>query len=270
MKIAIIGAGNMGLAFASAFLSKKLIAPEELWLVEPRVEAHADLKAQGYVHIIEKPGEQLATCQLLVLAVKPQDFATLASQLRPFVSSSQLVLSMMAGVTMAKMEQLLGLSKIVRCMPNTPAKLGLGVTGYVAQQLSRSEEEWVQKLLEGIGKTVPFSEERLIDAVTAISGSGPAYFYYFLKSMVEAGVQMGMEEDLAKKLACETMLGTYHLIQHSSVGFDELIAAVKSKGGTTEAALNTFESNHVGTSIRLGVINAEKRAKELSNSISQG
>ncbi len=268
MKIAVLGAGNMGLAFANAFLSKGLLAPQQVVLVEPKKEAHLYLTTQGFPSILEKPSEELRTCDLWILAVKPQDFATLAGQLAPFCAPSQMVLSIMAGVKMEKIQALLGVTKIVRCMPNTPAKLGLGITGYVSQHLALSEQEGIQKLLECTGSALSFSEERFIDTVTAISGSGPAYFYYILKAMVEAGTTLGLEPAMAKKLACETMLGTYHLIASSDASFDDLIAAVKSKGGTTEAALNTFEEHHVAAAIAKGVLNAEKRAKELSNIIS--
>lgn len=267
MKIAVLGAGNMGLAFASAFVVKKLAQPSDLLLIEPRKEAHADLKAQGFQNILESVTAQITDVQLLILAVKPQDFIVLAGQIRPFIRPDQIVLSIMAGMNISKIKSLLGVHKIVRSMPNTPAKLGLGVTGYVTQELNAPEEKWIESLLNSTGSAIKFSDENLMDTVTAISGSGPAYFYYFLKSIVEAGKQLGMEERMAKKLASETMLGAYHLVKNSDADFDELINAVKSKGGTTEAALNTFEDNKVGLYITEGVINAEKRAKELSKNV---
>jgi pyrroline-5-carboxylate reductase len=265
MKIAVIGAGNMGMAFASAFVVKQLASPAEILLVEPREESHSDLKTQGFYHTYSKVDAQVADCRLVILAVKPQDFSVLAEQLKPFVSTSQIILSIMAGVKVAKISKALGTEKIVRCMPNTPAKLGLGVTGFVAQHLNPEEEKWVNELLNATGSAIKFEEERFIDTVTAISGSGPAYFYYFLKAMTEAGEKLGMEADLAKELACETMLGAYHLVKTSNSSFDDLIKAVKSKGGTTEAALNTFEQQGVASAIVAGIQNAEKRAKELSD-----
>jgi len=265
MKVAVLGAGNMGLAFASAFVHKNLIPASEILLIEPRKEAHETLSDQGFVHVIEKANAQITACELLILAVKPQDFQALAAQVQPFVSSRQIVLSIMAGVKLEKISALLPTKKLVRCMPNTPAKLGLGVTGYTSENLSLTEKEWVQSLLESTGSAIAFSDEKLIDAVTAMSGSGPAYFYYFLKAMVEAGEKLGIETALSRELACETMLGAYHLVKNSEASFDELIKMVKSKGGTTEAALNTFEQGKVGFTITQGVLNAEKRAKELSN-----
>lgn len=265
MKIAVLGAGNMGMAFASAFVHKNLATPQDILLIEPRKEAHESLKTQGFEWVMEKAGAALSECDLLILAVKPQDFAMLATQLKEVVSSRQIVLSIMAGVKLSKINALLGSNKLVRCMPNTPAKLGLGVTGYVCENLSEGEQAWVKSLLESTGSAIAFSDESLIDAVTAISGSGPAYFYYFLKAMVEAGEKLGVDPKLAKELACETMLGAYHLVKNSDSSFDELIKAVKSKGGTTEAALNTFEEGKVAGIITQGIQNAEKRAKELSN-----
>jgi pyrroline-5-carboxylate reductase len=122
----------------------------------------------------------------------------------------------------------------------------------------------VKSLLESTGKAIELNDEGLLNAVTAISGSGPAYFYYFLRSMVQVGEQLGMTHEMAKELACETMLGSYHLVKDSNSSFDELIKAVASKGGTTEAALNTFDQYSISDAIQKGILNAEKRAWELS------
>jgi len=266
MKIAVIGAGNMGMAFSSAFVRKGLIQSSDLLLIEPRIESHAQLRTNGFDWILDSVSEQISTCQLVILAVKPQDFPSLSEILKDFIKPNQIILSIMAGIGIDTISQKLKTSKIVRCMPNTPAKLGVGITGFYCQNLDASESELVKSLLESTGRAVILEEEKLLNAVTAISGSGPAYFYYFLRAMVQAGEKLGMTKEMAKELACETMLGSYHLINDSDESFDDLIKAVASKGGTTEAALNTFEEFEVSKSIEKGLLNAEKRAWELSQS----
>lgn len=264
MKIAVIGAGNMGMAFSSAFVRKGLILSSELLLIEPRIDSHAQLRLQGFDWISSAVSPEIEKCDLVTLAVKPQDFPTLAVELRKYTSPSQIILSIMAGIGIDSISSSLQATKVVRCMPNTPAKLGVGITGFYCQNLNPTETDLVKSLLESTGKAIELKEEGLLNAVTAISGSGPAYFYYFLRAMVQAGEQLGMTYEMAKELACETMLGSYHLIKDSDSSFDELIKAVASKGGTTEAALGTFDQFSVSDSIEKGLLNAEKRAWELS------
>lgn len=254
----------MGMAFSAAFVNKGLVAQNDILLVEPRLESHSQLDHQGFKWVKASISGDVSTTQLVILAVKPQDFPTVAIQLKPFLTTDQIVLSIMAGVTIQKIETLLGIPKIVRCMPNTPAKLGVGVTGFYNQGLNNAEEKTIQAMLESTGKALKLKEESMLNAVTAISGSGPAYFYYFLRAIVQAGKDLGMSEGMAKELASETMLGAYHLLQNSEASFDELIKAVTSKGGTTIAALETFDLHGVAESIQKGVIKAESRAWELS------
>lgn len=264
MKIAVVGAGNMGIAFSSSFVKKGLLKVADILLVEPRVDTHANLRARGFEWVLSSVSSELSSCDLIILAVKPQDFTALASELKMFVHKGQVVLSIMAGIPISSINALLAVPKIVRCMPNTPAQLGVGITGYYCQGLNSEEVGFVKTLLLSTGKAIELSEEKFLNVVTAISGSGPAYFYYFLRAMVNAGSSMGLTEQMAKELACETMFGAYHLAIGTDSSFDELIKAVASKGGTTEAALNTFESEHVASVIEKGLINAKLRAEELS------
>ena len=264
MKIAVIGAGNMGMAFSSAFVRKRLVQASDLLLIEPRLASHQQLKKQGFDWISSVVSLEIEKCSLIILAVKPQDFPIMAAELRKYISPSQIVLSIMAGIGIDTILNSLQATKVVRCMPNTPAKLGVGITGFYCQNLNSTETDLVKSLLESTGKAIELKEEQLLNAVTAISGSGPAYFYYFLRAMVQAGEQLGMTHEMAKELASETMLGSYHLVKESNVSFDELIKAVASKGGTTEAALHTFDQFSVSDSIQKGLINAEKRACQLS------
>ena len=264
MKIAVIGAGNMGMAFSNAFVRKGILNANDILLVEPRIEAHSSLIEQGFSWLSKSIDSQIENCDIIILSVKPQDFKNMAVDLKKYLNGKQVILSIMAGISISGISETLNQVKIVRSMPNTPAKLGVGITGYFAQNLNTNELHIIKKLLESTGSAVELDKESLLNAVTALSGSGPAYFYYFLKSMVQAGEELGLSHDLAQNLACETMNGSYQLIKDSKMSFDELIKAVTSKGGTTEAALGVFEGHNISEGIKKGVLRAEARAKELS------
>ncbi|HSY75349.1 MAG TPA: pyrroline-5-carboxylate reductase dimerization domain-containing protein, partial [Bacteroidia bacterium] len=156
---------------------------------------------------------------------------------------------------------------IVRAMPNSPAQLGMGMTAFTsAKEMTIEQLKKAENLLGSTGRTVFFEDENLLDAVTALSGSGPAYFFYIVKYMIEAGIKMGIESSIASLLVKQTMLGSFELVNNATQNLDELIAAVKSKGGTTEAALKEFQQGELGETLMKGIIAAEKRAKELSMS----
>ena len=151
-------------------------------------------------------------------------------------------------------------------MPNSPAELGMGMTAFTAHNnLSIENIRKAENLLSTTGRTVFFENEHLLDAVTALSGSGPAYFFYIVKQMVDAGKEMGFDEATSAMLVKQTMLGSFHLLNTANKSLDELIKAVASKGGTTEAALSFFENNNVGENLQKGIIKAKNRATELSN-----
>jgi pyrroline-5-carboxylate reductase len=151
-------------------------------------------------------------------------------------------------------------------MPNTPALLGMGMTAFAAASaVGLSDIRKVENLINSTGRAVFLEEESLLDAVTGLSGSGPAYFFYLIKAMIDAGVKMGFEPAMASLLVKQTMLGSYHLMQTSDKTLDELIQAVASKGGTTEAALKSFKESAVAEGLQKGIIAAKDRAKELAN-----
>jgi pyrroline-5-carboxylate reductase len=151
-------------------------------------------------------------------------------------------------------------------MPNAPSELGLGMTGFYADpSIPNNLLRKGENILGTIGRTMFFEEEELLNPVTALSGSGPAYFYYFLRSMIEAGKEMGVEEAKVSLLLKQTMLGAYHLLNHDRRSPEDLIAVVASRGGTTEAALRTFADEKVGEGIKKGLLAACRRAKELGS-----
>lgn len=265
MKIAIVGCGNMGLAYAHSFLKYNLVTADGLLLVEKSDTRKEQLEKLAIGKVVSHFDTNIAQYDIIIVAVKPQDFPAIADGLKKSLTPKNIVLSIMAGKQISYIEEALAHNVIVRAMPNSPAQLGMGMTAFSAGKgISVEQLRKVENLLGSTGRTVFLEDESLLDAVTALSGSGPAYFFYIVKAMIEAGVKMGMEPQVASMLVKQTMLGSFHLLNTSPQSLDALIAAVKSKGGTTEAALKTFEEGHLADTLVKGIVEAESRAKELS------
>jgi pyrroline-5-carboxylate reductase len=265
MKISIIGCGNMGLIYARAFLKYDIVSKNNLLLAEKNEQRKLELQQLnvGEVTVVNDP--KISESDIIIIAVKPQDFLSLASELKAIIKPENLVISIMAGITINTIQQHIGTNNIVRAMPNSPAEAGMGMTGFsCAKNLSLDLIRKAENLLSTTGRCVFFEEEKMLDAVTALSGSGPAYFFYLVKHMIEAGKQMGMEESVASLLVKQTMQGAFYLINNANKPLDELIKAVASKGGTTEAALSVFNEKQVGEHLAAGILKAEQRAQELA------
>ncbi len=265
MKILIVGGGNMGKTYAQSFLSAKIISDEQLVILERSREKAEILHQEGFKNVIHKPDTHTGRADLLVLAVKPQDAQNMFENIKPFISPDQLILSIMAGIKIKTIRKELNAPKIVRAMPNLPAQIGLGMTAYTAAaDVSRIELVMVQNLLNTTGKSVYFDDERFIDVSTAVSGSGPAYVFYFMNSMIEAAKELGLKESEAELLVWQTFFGAIDLHNKKDLTCAEWIAKVASRGGTTEAALKEFNVREVDEDIRAGLKAAFNRAVELS------
>lgn len=266
MKIAIFGCGNMGMSYAHSFLKYNLVNRESLLLIEKDIQRREHLEKLNIGKVINELGDSsFEGYDVIILAVKPQDFVSISNSLAKSISPGNTILSIMAGKTIRNISDALNHKKIVRAMPNSPALVGMGITAYaVADEVDMQSLRKVENLLNTTGRSVLLEDESLLDAVTALSGSGPAYFYYIVKSMIDAGMQMGMDEATASILVKQTMIGSYYLINDAQKSLDDLIKAVASKGGTTEAALSHFNSEHLDEIIKAGIFKAEKRAGELS------
>lgn len=265
MKIAIIGCGNMGMAFAKSFLQYNLVRKDDLLLIEKSAERGAALTAEQTGIVVDTIGPRVGEADLVILSVKPQDFPSVHDELAPVIQPHQLVLSIMAGIPIAKIQTVLRHPLVVRAMPNTPALLGMGMTAFAAApEVEIGQLRRVENLINATGRSVFLEDERLLDAVTALSGSGPAYFFYLVKAMIEAGQRMGFDAALSALLVKQTMLGSYHLINTADKSLDDLIKAVASKGGTTEAALKRFEEGILADTLIAGIEAAQRRATELS------
>ena len=265
MKIAIVGCGNMGMAFAKSFLQYDLVKKDDLLLIEKSADRSEALKAEKTGIVVDTIGPRVADYNLIILSVKPQDFASVQDELRAVIHPDQVVLSIMAGISMDQIQERLDHKLVIRAMPNTPAMLGMGITGFTAaKEVDLGNLRKVENLINATGRSIFLEDETMLDAVTALSGSGPAYFYYVVKAMVEAGKQMGFEESVATLLVKQTMLGSFHLINNADKSLDDLIKAVASKGGTTEAALRQFEAGSLADTLVAGIKAAQTRARELS------
>ena len=266
-KIAIVGCGNMGMTYAKSFLQFNLVTKENLLLVAKDTAHATALEKLELGTVSSGINAQISDYGVVIIAVKPQDFSAISAPLQAVLQPHQLVLSVMAGIPLADLGSALKHPIIVRSMPNTPAQLGMGVTAFAATEgINIHQVSIVDNLLNTTGRTIFLENEALLDSVTALSGSGPAYFFYLVKNMIDAGKEMGLEESTAAMLVKQTMLGSFHLMNQSPKKLEELISAVASKGGTTEAALTAFEKNDLGKNLQAGIYAAQKRARELSES----
>ncbi|MBK7247637.1 MAG: pyrroline-5-carboxylate reductase [Flavobacteriales bacterium] len=265
MKIAIIGCGNMGLAYARSFRKNHIADRDELLLITRNEATCATVAAMDLGTAVPVVDARIADCAIVIIAVKPQDFGALAPVLAAVLQQEQVVLSIMAGITLKRLQDSLSHRMVVRAMPNAPAQIGLGVTAYTtAQDLTMRQAITVERLLNSTGRSVHLEDEDQLNAVTALSGSGPAYVFLFAKTLAEAGRAMGLENHVAAALVQQTMLGAVQLMYHSDRTPDELILAVTSKGGTTQAAFDVFRSADLAGTLERGILAAERRSKELS------
>ncbi len=280
MKIAFIGGGNMATALIGGML-KQGFAAADLSAVEPFETARAKLAAQFGVACAGAPSAALGDVDVIVLAVKPQNMRDAAQAVAPYLNA-QLIVSIAAGTRIVDLARWLGSTaatsptpyspytpytpyqSIVRCMPNTPALIGMGITGlYAAPAVSAAQRASAERILRAVGDVVWVENEALIDPVTAVSGSGPAYVFYFLEAMAEAGVKLGLPAADVKRLALATFSGAAKLAAESPDDFATLRAKVTSKGGTTEAALKVMMEREVKEAIGSALAAASARGKEL-------
>jgi pyrroline-5-carboxylate reductase len=264
MNILIIGAGNMGATYAKSFLHSHFIKPEELFILEKSETAYERLADLKLSNIFTTPGEYVSTAEVIILAVKPQDYPDLHPIIYPFIHAGQTILSIMAGVSLETLAKTLQKPKLVRAMPNLPAQIGMGMTVFsCSPEISPKELLVVQNLLNTTGKSMYVEDEKLLDSATAVSGSGPAYVYYFMDAMVRAGVELGFTAPQAELLVAQTFMGSIHLQNQNDLSCRDLMKKVASRGGTTEAAFRIFDGRHLDHHIVEGLRSAYKRSVEL-------
>lgn len=265
MKITFIGGGNMATALIAG-LAGQLTAGANIHVVDPNAEQLARLAENYGVTTAQQIDAAVAASDVIVLAVKPQQMREVAAALLPQLSNAQpLLLSIAAGIRGADLARWLGgYGAIVRTMPNTPALIGQGITGMVAMAgVSEAQRTAADNIMRAVGATVWLDDEALIDPVTAVSGSGPAYVFYFIEAMQQAAQELGLSAEQGKQLALATFTGAAQLAARSPDDVSVLRERVTSKGGTTYAALTSMEQSGVKQAIVDAIKAASARGREL-------
>ena len=270
MNITFVGGGNMATALIGRMIGKGA-DPREFRVIEPIHAAQEKLAARfpGIGIVGEPTAGAIEGADLVVMAVKPQQMRVAAQALAPFIAPIPVVLTIAAGTRLADLARWLGgYARIVRAMPNTPALVGAGISGaFAADAVTPAQRASAAHVLETAGAVVWVDREDMLDAVTGVSGSGPAYVFYFLEALEEAAREMGFGPADARHLAYQTFAGALKLAQSSDLEPSTLRAQVTSKGGTTERALSVLESAGVKATIVAAVRAATLRARELGDTL---
>jgi pyrroline-5-carboxylate reductase len=262
--LVFIGGGNMASAIIGGLIQQGTPA-HHIRVVEPFEEARHRLQAQFGVAVLAQADATLSDVGLVVWAIKPQTFKEAALQTQDFLKNA-LHLSVAAGIRSDSIAKWLATERIVRAMPNTPALVGLGQTGLFARAaVTTSDKYWIEAVVATTGALLWVNEESLLDAVTAISGSGPAYVFFFIESMVEAGVKMGLSTEQATQLAIGTFVGASQLAKSATEPPSVLRERVTSKGGTTYAALTSMQNSRMSDLFQTALQAAQQRAHELGD-----
>ncbi len=284
MKLGFIGGGNMAEALIRGLLEKKLFKPADVIVSDVAAPRRRKLTRALRVATTADNLEVLAEARTIVLAVKPQQIDAVLSEIacafapasraggpraqRPIAPRDRLFISIAAGITLARLEAALGRdSRLVRVMPNAPAMVGRGMAAIVRSRgASKADEAFALKIFRAVGDAVALKDESMLDAVTALSGSGPAYVYLFIKALADAAVSQGLPADLALRMALKTVEGAEYNMRMSKLTPEELIRIVASPGGTTEAALKRFAAANFSGIVADAVKAAANRSRELGRS----
>lgn len=260
MKIAIVGAGVMGSAIVESLVREKVFSSSEIVAVDIDRRKLGGLKRKFKIKTENSIVSATEKVDVILLAVKPQSVEFLCENLK----TDKLVISILAGVRVARLKKLSGSPKIIRVMPNTPAAVGCGISGWHASaRVSKNEKVLVRKILESFGEQSEFENEKMLDVVTAISGSGPAYFFAFAEALENVAIEMGLGKNAAAFVG-QTFFGAAKLADFSEIPFAKLRENVTSKGGTTAAALKVFEKAGLGKIVKRAAFAAKKRAEKLA------
>jgi len=263
--IAFIGAGNMAAALAQGMISKGFDA-QQLFMSDPSDERLATMQKSLGINVNNNNLVVAEKADVIVLAVKPQIMPAILGELKPALQdSNKVVISIAAGITIKSLENGLGSqAAIVRCMPNTPALVQTGATGLFANEhVSSLQKNLAEEILQAVGIVVWLEQEQQLDAVTALSGSGPAYYFLVMEAMIIAGESMGLSHDTAQRLTLQTALGAAKMAINSDVEPAELRRRVTSPGGTTEQAIQSLEKNQLAAVFGEALAAAKQRSEEL-------
>ena len=254
----------MGEAILSAVLNRGLSTPQTIWVSDVKDERRQHLKQTYQVSVTGNNREAAVNGDVIILAIKPQNLPEIMPDLKGGIKSGQLVLSVIAGARIDTLCKSLDHRQVVRVMPNTPAQIGEGMSVWtVTPEVTEAQKEQARSILSTMGREIFVADEGYLDMATAVSGSGPAYFFLFVECLTGAAVSLGFAEDTAQELVLQTMLGSGQLLQKSGKPPAELRRLVTSPGGTTAAALQEFEDGNFKELVQQAVAAAYRRAIEL-------
>lgn len=277
-KMGFIGAGNMGAALIGAVVQSELYRPSDIYVFDVDADRCTAIGQKTGVGLLKSSAELFSVCDIVVLAVKPQQMSAVLTEIsrqkRHVKKTRTLLVSIAAGYPIGKIESILyadlsdrqaGDLPIIRVMPNTPALVLAAMSGMSANRFADAGDlDTARRLLDAVGRVLEFKEDQL-DAVTAVSGSGPAYVFYLIEAMIEAGQHIGLSADEAAVLTMTTFKGAIRLLEQTGESPRQLRKKVTSPGGTTEAALGVLESRGFKASVVEAIAAAAKRAGELSS-----
>lgn len=265
-KIAFIGGGNMAHSLIGGLINNGY-APELLLASDPDAEKLASLRSRYGIHVSESNHDVIANADIVILAVKPQTFSIVSKEISADLQRlNPLILSIVTGVRIHHIEARLGKPlAIVRCMPNTPALLQAGATALFANsQASDLQQNLAESIMRSVGITVWLKNEKDMDTVTALSGSGPAYFFFIMEALEKAAISHGLPQETVHLLTMQTALGASRMVLESSESLSSLRERVTSPGGTTEQAIKVFETHHLSEILGKALTAAKERAVELA------
>ena len=265
LRIGFIGAGQMATALAKGFVEANVVSADRILACDVSSDAAARFASQTGGGIAACARDVLKQSTLVFLSVKPQHVPAVLAELKPAVTSQNLVVSIAAGVSLDKLSSGLGVSRVIRVMPNTPALVGAGASAFArGASATAADGQLVQSLLSTVGLALEVPE-KLLDAVTGLSGSGPAYVYQFIEGLSDGGVRMGLPRDVATRLAAQTVLGAAQMVLTTGQHPGALKDAVTSPGGTTIAGLHALEQGGMRGILMNAVQAATERSKELGD-----
>lgn len=267
-KITIIGGGNMGASLLGGLIANHY-PPQNIWITDTEPSTLQKLQTKFNVHVTTNNLDAISDSSIIILAVKPNILSTVCKELAsPIQQKRPLILSIAAGITIASLEKWLGDKiAIVRAMPNTPALIGCGATAlYANQYTTPAQRNIAETILRSVSIVIWLEQENLMDVVTAVSGSGPAYFFLIIEALQNAAEELGLTEEQARLLTLQTAYGASRMALGSEMNAKELRACVTSKGGTTEAAIRVFEEENIHQIIKNALNAAKKRSEELGKS----
>ena len=251
-------------------LRAKGLEASQIRASDPGEQTRAKVAAEHGIQVFADNAEAIEGVDVIVLAVKPQAMKAVCQALRPSLKPQQLMVSIAAGITCSSMNSWLGAQPIVRCMPNTPALLRQGVSGlYATAEVSAQQRQQAEELLSAVGIALWLDQEQQLDAVTAVSGSGPAYFFLLIEAMTAAGEKLGLPRETAAQLTLQTALGAAHMAVSSDVDAAELRRRVTSPAGTTEAAIKSFQAGGFEALVEKALGAAAHRSAEMAEQLGQ-